>query len=62
VQKSFRNIQRITVMPAAAVGVADVLSHRSLVVTQGAIEVLETRVGDVKRGGKAEESTQEGDS
>ena len=62
VQKSFRNIQRITVMPAAAVGVADVLSHRSLVLTQGAIEVLETRVGDVKRGSKAEESTQEGDS
>ena len=53
VQKSFRNIQRITVLPAAAVGVADVIGHRSIVLTQAAIAVLETRCGDVTRSGAA---------
>jgi len=56
VQKSFRNIQRITVLPAAAVGVADVIGHRSLALTQAAIGVLEERCGDVVRSGAAEES------
>lgn len=51
VQKSFRNIQRITVVPAAAVGVADVIGHRSLVLTQAAIGVLESRCGEVTRAG-----------
>jgi large subunit ribosomal protein L4 len=49
VQKSFRNIQGITVLPAAAVGVADVIGHRSLILTQAAIEVIETRCGEVTR-------------
>ena len=56
VQKSFRNIQRITVLPAAAVGVADVIGHRSLVLTQAAIGVLEERCGDVTRAGSNPES------
>ena len=60
VQKSFRNIRGITVIPAAAAGVADLLAHRSLVVTKGAIEVLESRAGDVKRG-RADENAEGGD-
>ena len=55
VQKSFRNIQRITVLPAAAVGVADIIGHRSLVLTQAAIDVLETRCGEVTRTGSGAE-------
>jgi large subunit ribosomal protein L4 len=51
IQKSFRNIQGVTVLPAAAVGVADIIGHRSLVLTQAAIEVIETRCGDVTRTG-----------
>ncbi|MDQ2676835.1 MAG: 50S ribosomal protein L4, partial [Actinomycetota bacterium] len=51
VQKSFRNIRGITVLPASAVGVGDVIGHRSLVLTQAALEVLESRCGDVNRGG-----------
>lgn len=49
VQKSFRNIKRVNVMPAAAVGVADIIGHRSLVLTQAALDVLETRCGAVTR-------------
>ena len=49
IQKSFRNIRGISVMPAAAVGVADVIGHRSLVVTEAALDVFESRCGDVKR-------------
>jgi len=51
VQKSFRNIKGISVLPAAAVGVADVIGHRSLVLTQAAVDVLEARCGDVTRSG-----------
>jgi large subunit ribosomal protein L4 len=55
--KSFRNIPRVTVLSATAVGVADVVGHASLVVSQAAVESLEARVGDVSRSG----STGEGD-
>jgi len=51
IQKSFRNIQGITVLPAAAVGVGDIIGHRSLVLTQAAIDVIETRCSDVTRTG-----------
>jgi large subunit ribosomal protein L4 len=47
--KSFRNLTRVTVLPAAATGVADVVGHASLVVSQAALEVLEARAADVKR-------------
>jgi large subunit ribosomal protein L4 len=47
--KSFRNIPRATVLGASAVGVADVIGHDSLVVSQAALEVLEARAGEVKR-------------
>jgi hypothetical protein len=37
------------VLPATAAGVADVIGHRSLIVSQAALPVLEARAGDVKR-------------
>jgi large subunit ribosomal protein L4 len=46
---SFRNIPRVTVTLATAVGVADIIGHASLVVSRQALEVLEARAGDVKR-------------
>ena len=52
VAKSFRNIPGASVLGADAVGVGDVIGHRSLVLTQAAVEVLESRCGDVKRGGE----------
>jgi large subunit ribosomal protein L4 len=51
IQKSFRNIPGVTVLPASAVGVADVIGHRSLVLTQAALDVVESRCGDVVRTG-----------
>jgi len=55
VVKSFRNIPAVTVLGADAVGVADVIGHRSLAITKGALEALEARAGDVKRGAGSEE-------
>ena len=49
--KSFRNIPRVTVLGATAVGVADVIGHASLLVSAGALDALEARVGDVTRAG-----------
>jgi large subunit ribosomal protein L4 len=48
--KSFRNIAGVTVRPASATGVADVIGHASLVVSQEGLKALEGRAGDVKRG------------
>jgi large subunit ribosomal protein L4 len=50
--KSFRNIPRVTVLGASAVGVTDVVGHASLVVSKGALEVLEARASEVQRGAK----------
>jgi large subunit ribosomal protein L4 len=58
VQKSFRNIRGVSVLPAAAVGVADVIGHRSLVLTQAALEVLEARCGDVTRAGSGSDAAE----
>ena len=52
--KSFRNIPRVTVLPAAAAGVADVVGHASLVVSRAALEVLEARAGTVERAREGE--------
>jgi large subunit ribosomal protein L4 len=41
--KSFRNIPRVDVLPASAVGVADVIGHASLVLSQEALAALEER-------------------
>ena len=54
VAKSFRNLPRVTVLAATEAGVADVIGHRSLVVSQAALDTLEARAGDVKRGGSEE--------
>ncbi len=48
---SFRNLPRVDVLPASAVGVGDIVGHASLVLTQQALEVLEARAGDVERVG-----------
>jgi ribosomal protein L4 len=47
--RSFRNIPRVTVLPATATGVADVIGHASLVVSEAALEVLSGRAAEVKR-------------
>ncbi len=54
VVKSFRNLPRVDVLPAAAVGVADVIGHASLVVSPAALEVLESRCAEVSRAGSSE--------
>jgi large subunit ribosomal protein L4 len=48
--KSFRNIPGVAVLPVSAVGVADVIGHASLVLSQEALKVLESRVAEVSRG------------
>jgi ribosomal protein L4 len=48
--KSFRNITGVDVMAASAVGVADVIGHASMIVTEKALETLEARAADVTRG------------
>jgi len=48
--KSFRNIDRIAVATADAVGVAEIIGARSIIVTEDALGVLETRAGAVERG------------
>jgi large subunit ribosomal protein L4 len=52
--KSFRNLPRVTVLPASAAGVVDIVGHASLVVSEPALEVLKARAADVKRGGEDE--------
>jgi large subunit ribosomal protein L4 len=43
--KSFRNIDRVTVAEAGAIGVADVIGAASLVISEGALEKLKERLG-----------------
>lgn len=50
VAKSFRNIPRVTVAAADAVGVADVIAAASMSVSKQALEVLSDRSGEVARG------------
>jgi len=47
--KSFRNLPRATVMPASALGVADVVGHANLIVSKPALETLASRAGEVRR-------------
>ncbi len=51
---SFRNLQKVTVLGASVVGVADLIAHRSLVVSEAAVPVLEARAADVTRGAAKE--------
>ena len=57
VVKSFRNIPKVHVLPVGSAGVADVIGHASLIVSQSALETLEARVGEVERMPKAEEAS-----
>ena len=57
-KRAFATSRRVTVLPAAAVGVADVIGHRSLVLTQAALEVLETRCGEVTRAGSGSDAAE----
>ena len=43
--KSFRNLQRVQVMEAGAIGVADVIGAASLVISEGAVANLQERLG-----------------
>ena len=43
--RSFRNIERVDVVEATAVGVADVIAAASIVVSEKALEILEARGG-----------------
>jgi large subunit ribosomal protein L4 len=49
VLKSFRNLPKIDVLPVNSAGVVDVIGHASLIVTQSALDSLESRVGEVSR-------------
>jgi large subunit ribosomal protein L4 len=48
---SFRNLPTVDVLPVTAVGVADVIGHASLVLSEKALETLEKRAAAVERGG-----------
>lgn len=48
--KSYRNLKRVSVATAEGVGVAEIIGHRSIVVSEDALAVLESRVGAVSRG------------
>jgi len=47
--KSFRNLDRVTVLRADAVGVADVVGSRSLVISKAALETLTNRAKEPER-------------
>lgn len=49
--KSFRNIERVEVLPAEAVGVADVMGAASLVLSERALETLAERAAERPAGG-----------
>ncbi len=57
--KSFRNIPRVSVMSASDVGVADLIGHASLVVSQSALETLTARATGVRRGNQGPDSSEE---
>jgi large subunit ribosomal protein L4 len=56
VAKSFRNIERVVVASAEAVGVAEIIGSRSILISEDAVEVLERRAGAVERGNGADDS------
>jgi large subunit ribosomal protein L4 len=54
--KSYRNLPRVSVVSAEGVGVAEIIGHRSIVTSEGALEVLEARVGQVHRGNGSDDA------
>jgi large subunit ribosomal protein L4 len=57
--KSYRNIKRVSVATAEGVGVAEIIGHRSIVVSEDALGVLESRVGAVERGANGNVAVEE---
>ncbi|MDQ2699986.1 MAG: 50S ribosomal protein L4 [Actinomycetota bacterium] len=53
--RSFRNIPRIDVMEVGAVGVVDVIGAASIVISEGALEVLSQRAGTEVQNGNTTE-------
>jgi large subunit ribosomal protein L4 len=51
--RSFRNMERVEVAEASAVGVADLIGAASIVVSEKAVEVLGSRAGELDRKPKA---------
>jgi large subunit ribosomal protein L4 len=58
--KSFRNLERVTVLPAEAAGVADIVGAAQLVVTQAALDALTARAKGSVRGGSTGGSEEAG--
>jgi large subunit ribosomal protein L4 len=50
VARSYRNLPKVSVVTANAVGVAEIIGHRSLIASEGALEVLAARTVEVERG------------
>jgi large subunit ribosomal protein L4 len=48
--KSFRNIPRVRVLEVGAVGVVDVIGAASIVISEGALDVLAKSAGEPTRG------------
>ena len=57
--KSYRNIKRVSVATAEGVGVAEIIGHRSIVISEDALSVLESRVGAVDRGANGNAAAEE---
>ena len=57
--RSFRNIPRIDVMEVGAIGVVDVIGAASIVISEGALEVLEKRAGTDSQGAEPNDTTTE---
>ncbi|MEK6251974.1 MAG: 50S ribosomal protein L4 [Actinomycetota bacterium] len=60
--RSFRNIERVEVAEASAVGVADLIGAASIVVSQKALEVLQSRAGEPSKVKSAAEKSSTQDS
>jgi large subunit ribosomal protein L4 len=54
VAKSFRNLEGVAVMRATDVGVADIVGHASMVISQEALKQVEARATEVDRATDAE--------
>lgn len=52
--KSFRNIPRVSVLEVGATGVVDVIGAASIVISEGALEVLAAQSAEISRGSETE--------
>ena len=59
--KSFRNITKVVVASAEGVGVAEIVGARSVVISEGALDVLERRSGAVSRRSPESETAADGE-